>query len=68
MKIFWAVVVGSVAHFVISFLVSFPIGLFEGATGSTVTMPAWIGLTIYQLEVAAAIAVAVCWFSRQKAA
>lgn len=68
MRIFWAVVVGSVAHFIISFAVSFPFGFFEGATNSTVNLPAWLTLTIYQLEVAAAIAVAVYWYSRRKPA
>lgn len=68
MRIFWAVVVGSVAHFIISFVVSFPLGFFEGVTDSTVTMPTWLTLSVYQLEVAAAIAIAVYWFSRKETA
>lgn len=68
MQIFWAVVVGSVAHFIISFIVSFPLGFIEGVTKSPLNIPVWLGLTISQLEVAAAIAVAVYWYSRRHAA
>lgn len=67
MQIFWAVIAGSVAHFIISFIVSFPLGFIEGFTKSPLNIPVWLGFTISQLEVAAAIAVAVYWYSRRRA-
>jgi hypothetical protein len=66
MRLFLAVLVGTIAHLALSFAAGFAFTLLARATGTI--FPVWFGMLVSQLEVAGAVAIAVLYAQRRPVA
>lgn len=53
---------GSLAHFAITFVIGFLFSFSEALFNLQFSIPSWLGMTVAQLEVAGAIAVALLFY------